>query len=1732
MMTAQTISIALRSYLLARIQAGSRARNFFRLDGFSEATYINLLKLLRADENQLAGQPLLIRTTAPIDGYHQYALEADKSATWYRNNVPSGYALILIFNQRTSDAQSLKDIYPITENLLATEGIKHLIEAAFSDYQIEAPQTKTITTFLQRVRSKLFPPQLRDLVIFLHELNRYMREHPGAAIEKAIAVSLPPLGFFHCSELADKLNGSAGDRLLADVFRAAQLGNELLDESQQKTYLTRLERCFAEGLFADDQPYGGHSPQEKYKLLYRFVTNVIANRQELVDVLRLDWREVAPVLHKTVRKTREEKLKELAAALDATLDEQAIGEETLSDLAQDALQDLRQGNPPDEEGLDSLFDEQGDSLPRSLKNQLRRLRGARKRESSDFIAGLTHLAVQMLSPLPREELEGTKLAVTFNERQLKEIKNKEAEALLAFRTLYGGLEKVMPDVQWNTRSLWELTQQNADLVGEEAEEEGDQEKDVKVDLVFQVSVLDKENNQTNWAELIWQYRSNGPVGATLAHVQAEAKQLPSAAVGPLFQNANQRLRIPIYNNCPDAEDIGDLDLSQPIKSLGTWYHDHELITDLGVKLQKELRPQTRPEAWANIETSLRQLESEWARFVAETSQQGVLAADLDELLAAYQRFLETATSNLQQGLEALHGFRILTQGWIIGPAFFDEWVVVPFLHPLKLHWWRERAIQFNAFIARLLDPLDEALIVNEQRFLRELDTSYGSAGYPALLALPGQSRHPEYFLPVHEIDGYELYRRMEQASLAYGLDPELVSDDESKRTVRTSASELARVVQDYIETYPFVQDGLEIYLMQCRNGALPGLLVERLHNQNLHLNVIVHSSDRGASLYERVTNWLKAKEALASRPPAAYFPPITLKVLQSSYDELFQQLDDTDIVILPDVLAEKGQSIQSDTRPLSATLSLSGYLPAYRVQQAPYQRGEFTRDILLTSPAQPALLQQFYNLQWAAHEQKPILPENATEFRLRVSLQDWVGELDKLHQHFNWVVCYDATVDRFLLETTLPHTVEVIRYSLGLGVKNRHNLTVSSSRRAQDIVVRRLTANLESLLPNAPHAFRQDVARCLVSKAKQVSGDIVLRAAGPGAYLNELIGMVAAIYLTEKRYLDEHPGALTAWIYLDDFAHWFDKRIPDLLFVAIPPEANGELPIHIELLETKAVGEGNFSVEAADAQKQVAQGINRLAQAWAAGAEHLDAPYWYYQFYQAVVGNLAVHQSQRRLWESFRNRLPQGDFTLGISGHTWVFCHDGSAGIVGTSTTGEAAHKAQDVPQVPHQYYYFSRTGLLRVLQALIEDEEQLDIPADVWPTTPDEPPIVEAISKLVDETPVDDSGQVPVSITRAETPPEEMEPKTTLPSTAERDTLGDWLSQKASELTHALRDYEIRVRPIELDKVDIGPSIVRFKIELYPGEKGNRLQGIASDLQRVLALNAVPLINNVSGTRYIGVDLPHPQPTPVPLLPELDQLPQATTGQLYLAIGKTPDGQMHTIDLAALPHMLVAGSTGAGKTIFLYDLILSLIHQYGPESLSLLLIDPKQTDFVYFEDLPHLVGGQVVIEPEDAITHLEQLAAETIRERTQQLREARSRDIQDYNTRHTHNPMKPIVVVIDEYADLIQVLDRTERQTFERQIVRLAQRARNVGIHLVVATQRPTGDIVTTNLKTNLPGRVAFRLPSYHDSMTILDQTGAENLLGRGDMLFRQSSSESIRLQAPYIDTETLQDYLERFNT
>ncbi|MBZ9752526.1 cell division protein FtsK [Deinococcus sp. HMF7604] len=337
---------------------------------------------------------------------------------------------------------------------------------------------------------------------------------------------------------------------------------------------------------------------------------------------------------------------------------------------------------------------------------------------------------------------------------------------------------------------------------------------------------------------------------------------------------------------------------------------------------------------------------------------------------------------------------------------------------------------------------------------------------------------------------------------------------------------------------------------------------------------------------------------------------------------------------------------------------------------------------------------------------------------------------------------------------------------------------------------------------------------------------------------------------------------------------------------------------------------------------------------------------------------------------------------------------------------------------------------------------------------------------------------------------------------------------QRAGLIDETLRHFNLQARVVDYAR---GPTVTRYEIEPAPGEKISRIAGLSNDLARALAVGGVRVEAPVPGKSVIGLEVPNAEREPV-TFHQAAAAPsfKSTRAKLPIILGKSIDGELMVGDLAKMPHLLVAGSTGSGKSVCVNTLITSLLFKYLPTELRFLMIDPKMVELTPYDGIPHLVRG-VVTNPVDAAGVLLGAVAHMER-RYKMMSQVGAKNLEQFNAkmRQVGEPELPhLVIIIDELADLMI----TSPKEVESAIMRLAQMARATGMHLVLATQRPSVDILTSLIKVNVPARIAFAVSSSHDSRTILDALGAERLTGMGDMLFYQPGLiKPVRLQGPYI--------------
>ena len=353
--------------------------------------------------------------------------------------------------------------------------------------------------------------------------------------------------------------------------------------------------------------------------------------------------------------------------------------------------------------------------------------------------------------------------------------------------------------------------------------------------------------------------------------------------------------------------------------------------------------------------------------------------------------------------------------------------------------------------------------------------------------------------------------------------------------------------------------------------------------------------------------------------------------------------------------------------------------------------------------------------------------------------------------------------------------------------------------------------------------------------------------------------------------------------------------------------------------------------------------------------------------------------------------------------------------------------------------------------------------------------------------------------------------------------------NKNKDQIIEVLQNFGVGISSI---KATVGPTITLYEITPAKGVRISKIKNLEDDIALSLSALGIRIIAPIPGKGTIGIEVPNARPQMVSMESILNSKKfQEADMELPIALGKTITNEVFMVDLAKMPHLLVAGATGQGKSVGLNAIITSLLYKKHPAELKFVMVDPKKVEFSIYSPIENHFLAKVADEPGEAIITDVNKVVQTLKSLCQEmdsrydlLKKARARNLKEYNTKFKNRQLNPenghrfmpyIVVVIDEFGDLIM----TAGKEIELPIARIAQLARAVGIHMIIATQRPTTNIITGTIKANFPARMAFKVSSMIDSRTILDRPGANQLIGRGDMLFL-SGSEPVRVQCAFVDT------------
>ncbi len=719
--------------------------------------------------------------------------------------------------------------------------------------------------------------------------------------------------------------------------------------------------------------------------------------------------------------------------------------------------------------------------------------------------------------------------------------------------------------------------------------------------------------------------------------------------------------------------------------------------------------------------------------------------------------------------------------------------------------------------------------------------------------------------------------------------------------------------------------------------------------------------------------------------------------------------------------------------------------------------------------------------------------------------------LDNLYADSAWVVHLDKLLglEAFAPDASGRHARYLIDYEDRLDVTQPGLDAITATSRIEPYrkALRQALTNFGT--PAEPGLDR------LLQIFNGVSGQWALDLVGANPNeLRERIGLAGAVAaindLDGGLHSDDAAGVI---IPLDEMLHALppqarptkDRLCDDLLYIRVPTGTSGHVVLRGRLLEVKYRGATDARApETARAQLQRANSWLASTFGDTAAPSHTFRARDLSELIRAAATRLAafglMDQQQRAQLEPALESISRSNFTLRLDYQA------GTEKIHGDFVSIEADSNVA----VHRQLLAGTGTmlGHLRLGRPFLEA-----LAAGTTITRPASLATVTFSDSPSSGTPVP---ATPVTEVHAEvSPADKPRPEAPQPHTVNAAAVpAAEISLYSQRLDQAFTKYGLAVEPFRQELAQVGPSLIRFRTRILGKLSITDVERRARDLGREIAAPGEIGIADEPG--FITIDVPRTHRDTVPIgavLPSLDAAP-AKPGALNFVAGVAPSGTVEVADLSRLPHLLVAGATGSGKSVFLRGLLTELLRARTPEQLHLLIVDPKRLDFAAFARIPHLHGQPIISDPDDALEALTYVLDRELARRQPILEEAGvSSAAEYYEGGGRLEDLPQLVILMDEFADL--VLAGTDPKAFSKLIQRYAQLTRAYGIFLVLATQRPSVDVITGSIKANLSARIAFSLPSATDSRTVLDRGGAEDLLGDGDMLFYRNGRVE-RLQAP----------------
>ncbi len=1669
---------------------------FTKVAGIDDEAWGEVLSAFRSSVSRLtAYYHPVIRTLKSVEGYAEYQCDAHETSTWLRNNTPSGSALLICMNEVSPEAQSLENLFTIDEaRLLGENGLEILYKLLAEEYSVYGQEMEALKGFFEMLNRRIFEPQLRNVLSFM------------AAILQSDSVSM-----------VDKIQQNLDQLLLFRDRRFSLKSGEGYPRLRRNYLLSRLERDgraakqedYIENLYAfldkTTNENGGHELWEQDGVdreVFRKQALAFIHNQSY-DLLQYEFDHIEAALSfragKESFQDRFNKFKEQSERENPWTPEQQR-------IAADMLEAVQDNENPDAAEL--FRQEFGDELkvvPTFAKEIERKIN--RLKQFPEYGELSDALLRESMLLLEEQGEEGIAPGTTFVLRLTDNRFNEQAYAMLRFHLLQ--LEKLTGYIRFDASSM--------------PLELADQEKNKDVSFRLTLCAYGQEGTSSNFK---W-------IDAFSGTLPSMIEKLKENSVIPYFQkfSGNEMRQVDICgivrDNVKGYIAAGETEIQTATETFESFANSYTTM------LRSALEGGVGSIDYEQLEDRLAKLLQD-AYSNAHAAKYVYQAIGLFGALDRFQRKMSDSVGSVQE--------RVLT-----------------LFNPLRLLSYAKR-------LSRVRDVLRCWMDAPEDGFGNEL-TAY-------LEHLQEETAHlfPRYFTVEGASGQYLIEQQERMGEGEFAINGKAGGES---GFVHTFAEEFLSTVRTYLEVYPYAADCLDLVFLYCPHSEYVTKAIDQVfkHMKNVRkVKAIIHSATQGAAIHEQLNAWVNQEERYTENHNS--FPRVEIQVIaESSLNEMMKTvnnyLKDADIGILVNYFGQSSH-IQQRLERVSVEISDNWFDTLYR---EPLKQGDAVKRISFVSEKLPKLMQSFYQLQAVLNMNEAIASDEHYLLRNFVSVSDNADSvlMNYLHEQCNWTFFMDRYLDKSLLRH-VSSKAHIIKYKSNAGKNKDWRTLLSSSRYIRKLSEKktdhayydRLHQKYMQLLKNDQIDLQAIVQA--TERIQDISGGIVLRAIGPGKYAHELMAMYLS---TQARTAKD--DELVVWSVCDELP-WFNgsSRRPDLVRTSIMRQGE-RFRLAFELIELKFISYTIFDTERFDAIKQVKAGMELYRNRFLFGERPSRAELGRKELTHYLLEYGTYSTAEAVLLRQFQG-VPIELIDASVSGSIDTFVYTSNMQDR-SMMEGHVDGYQTELLNNEYMNHIYNRAYILKALGASQESEEEVPEYGQLqeWAGF-----VVEKLGVMIDESQDEPESQetggaeaMMVAETRLVYGDERTDVEVLA---AVREISAITQAAPAAEIKSelfigveeehcypellALRDermsddgqpesidslvegyqrklkYNFNQRGIPIKIVDsfIGVSVIRMIVEIPADKSYSSIENRAQDIYLWLELTALPMIALRNGR--INIDINRLKPETVYFenfmqLVRSEYPPERLKGKLIAPIGVGQLRELIAMDFSSsnTPHLLVGGATGSGKSVTINSIILAMMCMYTPSEVQFMFIDPKNVEFQIYENRMHT--KQIITNIEDAIHALEQLVEE-METRYRLFAQESATSIDEY-VELTGRSMPRLVMVFDEFADFME-REKNLSSRVESAIGRLGAKARASGIHLLICTQSPKADIVPTNIRNNLPARLALKAADHHASKIIINEEGAEKLGGKGDFLIRLDMPETVRAKSPFLTPLVKRALLKHF--